>query len=135
MGILSFLGSALKPITGLIDDLHTSDDERLAAKAVLRRLENEISIEMLGLERKIIEGQTSIIVAEAQSQSWLTCNWRPGTMVAFVGIVVHAYVTGTTPPPELMLTINIGLGGYIGGRTIEKGLGAVAKIMRTKEEV
>ena len=135
MGILSFLGGALKPITGLIDDLHTSDDERLAAKAVLRRLENEISLEMLGLERKIIEGQTSIIVAEAQSQSWLTRNWRPGTMVAFVGIVVHAYVTGTTPPPELMLTINIGLGGYIGGRTIEKGLGAVAKIMRTKEEV
>ena len=135
MGILSFLGGALKPITGLIDDLHTSDDERLAAKAVLRRLENEISLEMLGLERKIIEGQTSIIVAEAQSQSWLTRNWRPGTMVAFVGIVVHAYVTSTTPPPELMLTINIGLGGYIGGRTIEKGLGAVAKIMRTKEEV
>ena len=135
MSILSFLGSALKPITGLIDDLHTSDDERLAAKAVLRRLENEISLEMLGLERKIIEGQTSIIVAEAQSQSWLTRNWRPLTMVAFVSIVVHAYWTGTTPPSELMLTINIGLGGYIGGRTIEAAVGKFAAGSRKKEEV
>ena len=135
MSIFGFLGKALEPITSLIDDMHTSDDERLAAKAVLRRLENEISLEMLGLEKKIIEGQTTIIVAEAQSQSWLTRNWRPATMVSFVGIVVHAYVTGTTPPEPLMLTINIGLGGYIGGRTVEKGLGAVAKIMRTKEEV
>lgn len=135
MGILGFLSSALKPVTDLVDNLHTSDDERLEAKAVLLRLRNVVSLEMLGLEKKIIEGQTSIIVAEAQSQSWLTRNWRPGTMVAFVSIVVHAYVTGTTPPPELMLTINIGLGGYIGGRTIEAAVGKFAEGSRKKEGV
>ena len=119
MGILSFLGSALKPAFDLIDNLHTSEDEKLAARAVLMKMENELSIEYLTLKKQVIAGQTQIIVAEAQSQSWLTRMWRPLMMVMFGAIIAHAYITGAEPPQAVMTTINIGLGGYIGGRSLE----------------
>jgi len=122
MGILSFLGSAIKPLTNLIDELHTSDDERGAIQVELKKLENIISIKVLELQKQVIEGQTSIIVAETQSQSWLTRMWRPLMMVMFGTIIAHAYITGGIPPAPIMTTINIGLGGYIGGRSLE-GIG------------
>ena len=134
MGILSFLGGALKPITGLIDDLHTSDDEKLAAKAVLMRLENDIALEVLGYEKKLVESQASIIVAEATSNSWFTSNWRPVTMLTFVFLIVYSQFTGMEIPPDLWFVIKIGLGGYVGGRTLEKSVVGVTKAMKAKEE-
>ena len=34
-GPLGFISKVIEPIAGLVDKLHTSDDERLEAKAVL----------------------------------------------------------------------------------------------------
>ena len=85
MSILSFLSSALKPVTDLVDNLHTSDDERLEAKAVLLRLRNVVSLEMLGLEKKIIEGQPSITLRRARSQTCPPPNWHPGPTAAGAG--------------------------------------------------
>jgi len=133
MGILSFLGGAVKPIAGLIDELHTSDDEKGAIRIELKKMENVIGLQVLELQKQVIKGQTDIIVAETQSASWITRNWRPVTMLMFVAIITHAYMTGTTPPEPLMLTINIGLGGYIGGRSLEGISGKVASGLAKKE--
>ena len=130
MGILNVISSALKPAFDLIDNLHTSEDEKLAARAVLMKMENEMSIEYLTLKKQIISGQTQIIVAEAQSQSWLTRMWRPLMMVMFGAIIAHAYITGGEPPQAVMTTINIGLGGYIGGRSLE----GIFKTAKTRKE-
>ena len=37
-GPLGFITNIIKPVTGLIDKLHTSDEERLEAKSVLLKL-------------------------------------------------------------------------------------------------
>lgn len=71
----------------------------------------------------------SIIAAEAGSESVLARIWRPMLMVTFAGIII-SYWFGYAPPnidgplspmmQEIFGILKIGVGGYIGGRTIEK---------------
>lgn len=70
-----------------------------------------------------------IIAAETNSGSWLAASWRPLTMIIFLIIIVSFWfgyvppnITGPMPPmiSEMFDLIKIGMGGYIGGRTIEK---------------
>lgn len=75
---------------------------------------------------KIIQAQASIVVAEASSDSVLAKNWRPITMLTFVGLVVcHWFglnASGISEAQYLSLfdLIKIGLGGYVVGRSMEK---------------
>jgi len=80
----------------------------------------------------VIENQTSVIVAEANGQSWLQRNWRPIMMMVIVVIVANNYIIFPYAslftdkvkvlelPDKLYTLMTVGLGGYITGRTIEK---------------
>lgn len=70
-----------------------------------------------------------IISAEATSGYWLAAVWRPLAMVIFLGFLISFWFGYTPPnmmgpmPPmiaELFGLIKLGLGGYIGARTVEK---------------
>ena len=134
-GPLSFISGLIKPVTGLIDNLHTSDEERLEAKGVLLRMETALMSEVLAYEQKLAESQASIIVAEATANSWLTRTWRPITMLTFVFLIVWSQFTGMEIPPDLWFVVKLGLGGYLGGRSVEKSVGAITEVMKRKEEV
>ncbi len=133
MGILSFLGGAVKPITGLINDMHTSDEERLQLKVALDTLHNAFASKALDYEQSIMEAKTSIIVAEAQSPLWITAAWRPASMLTFVALIVYSQFTGIDLPPDLWTVIKIGLGGYVGGRSAEKIVPGVIAAMKERE--
>lgn len=70
-----------------------------------------------------------VLVAEAQSESWLTRTWRPMFMVVFM-VLLLSYWFGYVPPnlhgpmppviEEIFTIIKIGLGAYIPTRGIEK---------------
>lgn len=70
-----------------------------------------------------------ILVAEAQSESWLTRSWRPLFMVTFM-VMLLSYWFGYVPPnllgemppiiAEIFTLIKIGIGGYIPMRGLEK---------------
>ena len=78
----------------------------------------------------------SIIRAEAQSGSWIATNWRPLTMLVFVFIIANNYIIAPylglfggasvtlDIPPDMWDPIKIGLGGYVVGRSAEKGIKA-----------
>ena len=134
-GPLSFISGLIKPVTGLIESLHTSDEERLAAKAVLLELQTGLMSQTLDYEKQLAQSQASIIVAEATANSWLTRTWRPITMLTFVALVVWSQFTGMVIPPDLWFVIKIGLGGYLGGRSVEKSVEGVVKVMKSKEQV
>ena len=110
-GPLSFISGLIKPVTGLIESLHTSDEERLAAKAVLLELQTGLMSQTLDYEKQLAQSQASIIVAEATANSWLTRTWRPITMLTFVALVVYSQLTGTELPEPMWRGITIGLGG------------------------
>ena len=135
MGILSFLSKPLSLVTGLIDDLHTSDDEKGAIQIELTKLENVIKSEMLELEGKrlelegkLIQAQSAVIIAEAQSQSWIARNWRPLVMLTFAAEIV-LISTGymdtaalNAVPEQLWSLLTLGIGGYMTLRSVDKNL-------------
>jgi hypothetical protein len=118
--ILEFFGgNVLKSISGIIDDLFTSDEERLEAKqkifSVLKQKENELQ-----------QMQTDVIIAEAKG-NWLQKTWRPILMLSFGFIVIYckfiAPVFGLAIPEleiEFWELLKIGIGGYVVGRSAEK---------------
>ena len=134
-GPLSFIAGLIKPVTDLVDNLHTSDEERLAAKGVLLELQTGLMSQTLDYEKQLAQSQANIIVAEATANSWLTRTWRPITMLTFVFLVVYSQFTGTVIPPDMWTVIKIGLGGYLGGRSVEKSVEGIVKVMKSKEQV
>lgn len=134
-GPLGFISKVIEPIAGLVDKLHTSDDERLEAKAVLLQLQTSLMSQTLDYEKQIAASQRDIIVAETQANSWLTRSWRPITMLTLVAIVVISQFTAMEVPPDLWFVIKLGLGGYVGGRSVEKSVASVVKVMKAKEHV
>ena len=79
----------------------------------------------------LIAQQSSNIREEAKGESWLQRNWRPLTMLTFVGLVVAKWL-GLTDHSiseavelQLMKLIEIGIGGYVVGRSAEKCVKAV----------
>ena len=132
MSFLSFLGAAIAPVTKLIDDLHTSDEERETLRVQFQGLQNQITTQVIALESQLITAKSSIITAEANSQSWLARNWRPITMLTFLVLVVlDAFGwLAFRLSSEAWALLQIGLGGYVVGRSMEKIVPKVADTMK-----
>lgn len=132
MAIWNFLTGLVKPVTDLIDDLHTSEEERLQVKARLFELQNTIAARVMDYEARLLESKTKVIAAEAQGASWIQRSWRPITMLTFLVLVV-ADTFGLTEfrlAPEAWTLLQIGLGGYVVGRSAEKIIPKVTEVMR-----
>ena len=120
MPLLSTIKAAaaglLTPIAKIVDDTHTSAEEKILAIA-----------EYLKQSAALTKSASDVIVAEASSDSWLAASWRPIMMLSFLGLV-YADSFGVLPSPlapEAWTLLQIGLGGYVGGRTIEKSVKAI----------
>lgn len=136
MKILDLLGSVIKPIGKTIDDLVTSDEEKLILRNKLAEIETRAYLEALDYQKEFVQAQAKIITAEAQGESWLQRNWRPVTMLTLVGLVV-SYFLGLAPQylvdnpsqvEDLFGIVKVGLGGYVVGRSGEK----IAKVWKGK---
>jgi hypothetical protein len=73
-------------------------------------------------------GQQAIVTAEANSSNWLAASWRPITMLTFLALVVgDTFGLFATPlRDEAWTLLQIGLGGYVVGRSGEK----IAKVLK-----
>ena len=122
MGFISFISSIFEPATKLIDDLHTSDEEKLKMQAEIKKVENELLLKVMEYEKQLLESKTQIITAEATGSSWIQRNWRPITMLTFLALVVlNSFGVLSTPlAPEMWTLLQIGMGGYVVGRSAEK---------------
>ena len=132
MAVWSFLSGLVEPVTNLIDDRHTSDEERLQIKSKLFEMQSAMASKVLDYEAKLVDSKTKVITAEAQSASWLQRTWRPITMLTFLGLVV-ADTFGLTEfrlAQEAWPLLQIGLGGYVVGRSAEKIVPKVTEVMR-----
>ena len=128
--IKAIIEGALKPVSDIIDSLHTSREEKDAAKVQLALAQGQLGAEFN-------KAQASVIIAEATGQSWIQRNWRPVTMLTFVFIIAWNFVLGPIGtwlgglfdgpafpvldlPAGLWYTIDLGIGGYMALRTVEK---------------
>jgi len=122
MGILAFISAIFKPAAKLIDNVHTSEEERKKLRNEFEKIQASVTEKAIELDKEVVKASSKAIQAEAASGSFLATNWRPMTMLAFVTMIISDhYWPGTRPiPSELWNLITIGIGGYVGGRSAEK---------------
>ena len=126
-----------QPLADVIDELHTSEEERAKARGVLLSVQAKALDTVMEYEKELLRVKEKIITAEATGHSWLQRNWRPITMLVFVSIIVYNHVlapifslTLAPIPQDLWDVIKIGIGGYIVGRSVEKAV----QIYRSEEK-
>ena len=122
MNWFSLVGSIFKPAADLIDNLHTSEEEKLEIKQKMFEIQTQAFMKAEEYESQLLDAKKTIITAEVQSQSWIASNWRPVTMLTFLVLVVpDSFGLLVTPlAPEAWLLLQLGLGGYVVGRSAEK---------------
>ena len=112
----------IKGVGGVIDDLHTSGEEKLAAETKIKELISNYEIEM---EKTITERWKM----DMQSDSWLSKNIRPLVLVFLVVatvllIFIDAGAISFTVQDKwtdlLQLVLITVIGAYFGGRSLEK---------------
>ena len=64
MSLLDMISRVFTPLATLIDDLHTSDEERDAARIALAAAQNQALALTLDLEREKLAARASLIAAE-----------------------------------------------------------------------
>ena len=127
MSILTslFSGGAanlVKGVGGVIDNLHTSKEEKLAAEAKIKALISEH-------EAKMEQNITDRWSADMNSDSWLSKNVRPLVLIFLVvSTVLMIFIDAGTINFEveakwtdlLQLVLITVIGAYFGGRSLEK---------------
>jgi len=125
-------------------------DKRVADKDLAEKLKAELNQSLLSNAGKELEAQRDIIVAEAKAGG-PSASWRPHLMYLFMFLIVFNGVIvplmhglfGVELPvldawqalPEQMWTLlQISLGGYIGGRSIEKVSTSVVNALKKSEK-
>ena len=121
---------ALAPIIGqIVGSLFPDPTEKAKAEAEAMR-------QLLEHQGEIEAAAAKIINTEAASTHWLAANWRPLTMLVFVGLIVARWFGWAAPGLseaeylKLWSIVEFGLGGYVVGRSVEKVAPAIASAMK-----
>ena len=122
IGVTDLIAGIFKPAAELVDSLHTSDEERLDAKSRLLDVQAAAMQQVFAYEGSILESQARIVNSEAKSEHWITATWRPITMLTFLALAVGDSLGLLASPlrDEAWTLLQIGLGGYVVGRSGEK---------------
>jgi hypothetical protein len=129
LGVTDLIAGIFKPAAELIDELHTSEDERLAAKGHLLDVQAAAMQRVFDYEKSTLEAQANIVNSEASSEHWLTATWRPITMLTMLVLVVGDAMLWLPNPlsDDAFMLLQIGLGGYVVGRSAEKIVSVMKK--------
>ena len=128
MNVLSSLiGNVANKAVGVVDQFVTDKDQANKLKsALVQRFTDSAD--------KELKAKASIIKAEATGESWLQRNWRPLLMIVIVAVIANNYLLAPylgaifgvglqlDLPERLWDLMTIGVGGYVTGRTVEKGI-------------
>lgn len=138
---MSFIGGIIGDAAGSFIDKALGPIKEIAISWINKEIseaefEAKVKVALLGALPELWKAQSDIIRAEIGSEDWLTRNWRP--MVALISFfslwwvifaIPHLILAGLMTASPGFGEIGLGwfftltsicVGGYIGGRTIEK---------------
>ncbi len=121
MNLSNFI-NIFDPIRQLVDEVHTSTEEKGKLKQAILAMEAALQTKLLEHQSQILKSQQAVLVAETSGHSWMQRNWRPLTMLVFVGLVVGDMfgLTAYRLPADAWEVIKISLSGYVFVRSGEK---------------
>ena len=123
------LAPLFQGILKIVDQVVPDTDQATKIKAEIERQKQSLETEFLKTAR-------DVLVAEISGESWLQRNWRPLVMLFLTGLV-GAHWLGFTAPnisdaiaKELLDIVQVGIGGYVVGRSVEKSVKAYTQNMK-----
>lgn len=138
MKIFEFVSGLFTPVTKLIDELDTSEEERNEFKLKMKQIQESQMTKALDFQKELMTQQAASIQGEI-SGNWLQRSWRPILMLSFGFIIIYQFFIAhlirfwaqdAWPdfeiPDQFWTLLEIGIGGYVAGRSIEK---IVPKVM------
>tara|TARA_Y100000356_G_C11030226_1_gene168098 strand:- start:73 stop:486 length:414 start_codon:yes stop_codon:yes gene_type:complete len=131
MGLLSTIakgagsllgGDTIKDVGNIIDNLHTSEEEKAEARQKIEQL-------LVEAEQKAQEQVSARWEADLKHGSWLSKNIRPITLIFLTGVFVilsvfdgnlGEFTIGESYVPVYQTLLITVYGAYFAGRSIEK---------------
>ena len=122
----------------VIDRVWPDPAQKDAAKLELMKLYQNGDLAVLAAQTELAKGAADVVKTEAASSNFLTASWRPITMLVFV-VLITARWFGLAAPNlqeaeylKLWDIVQLGLGGYVIGRSVEKIVPSVADALGKK---
>lgn len=104
-------------------------------EAEAARLEREFRLQLFEHSSEVDKVTSEVVKAEINSEHWLAANWRPITMLTFVGLIVARWFGFSAPgltseeAIKLWSIVEFALGGYVVGRSAEKVVPSLADVI------
>ena len=127
---------ALDPVTAalevgskLIDRFFPDPTQKAQAQLALLEMAQKGELAEFG-------ARADIVKTEAGSENWLASSWRPLLMLTFGALIVARWFGWAAPNLseaeylKLWSIVELGLGGYVIGRSVEKTMPAVAAALK-----
>jgi len=136
--MLQMLG-AVAPLAKV---LFSTIEKAVPDKDLQERLKAQLQTQLLQSHTQELQAAAKIIEAEAKA-GWFASSWRPLLMYVLIFILVWNYVIGPVIkvftgavisfelPGDVWTLLNVGLGGYVIGRSAE----SVARTMANRPAV
>ena len=133
---------AIAPLTKIL--LNTVD-KAVADKDLAAKLKADLQTQMLQSSTQELQAAAQIVEAEAKA-GWFVSSWRPLLMYVLIFILVWNYVLGPVIlfffkasitiqlPGDVWTLLQIGLGGYVVGRSAESVARTMANRPVNKEQ-
>lgn len=147
MGIAAILTRILAgPLVDSITDVIKSIQQRKLSEAEARaEVEKVVAATIEQVASTEIQARRDVLIAELRGESWLQRNWRP--IVALTAFFSYWFVIIAYPflhawdwlPPvrfgevglqNMFWLTTVAVGGYIGGRTVEKVVRSIGNASR-----
>ena len=129
----------LGAVAPLAKILFNTIDKAVPDKDLQEKLKAQLQTQLLQSNTQELQAAAKIIEAEAKA-GWFAASWRPLLMYVLIFILVWNYVIGPVIkvftgavisfelPGDVWTLLNVGLGGYVIGRSAE----SVARTMASR---
>ena len=137
----ALIGPTIKAVTKVIDEVHTSDEERLNAKMKLLEIQNTAEQKAAEMEHKFEEELTKRHAADMAGSAWLPKNIRPLSLVFLLVVVAvlsvaDGFGVGFEVKQDYIQLYEslllLAFGFYFGSRGLEKIAGIISTMKGKK---
>ena len=135
----------LQAVAPLAKILFNTVDKAVADKDLAAKLKADLQTQMMQSHTQELTAAAKIIEAEAKA-GWFASSWRPLLMYVLIFILIWNYVLGPVIlfffkasitiqlPGDVWTLLQIGLGGYVVGRSAESVARTMANRPQPKEQ-
>lgn len=132
------MGLDVAGVGALSNLIRTGLEKVFPDKAKAAEATNVIITPILEFIQTQINAARDVLIAELKGESWLQRNWRPLIMIDFAGLITAHWLGFTVPNISEVVLLNlfdilqVGIGGYVIGRSGEKIASALAPALAAK---